>query len=118
MTQYLTRRIASVALAATLATTALTGCGGDLPGERTETSAEKSVVGLMENADENGVVLRTPDGTRRTFKVRDEDAKALDLKHLDSHAGFTDVGFRVYYRSEGGVDYAVAAEETKPPAAQ
>lgn len=114
---FLRHRAAGLALAAALAVGAATGCSTELPAEKSAPPASgQSVVGFLEEADENGLVLRMPDGSTRTFAVAEQDVDALDLEHLESHAGFDDVGFRVYYRSEGGADYAVGAEETDPPA--
>lgn len=112
---FLRHRAARLALAAVLAGGAATGCSTELPAEKSAPPASApSVVGFLEEADENGLVLRMPDGSTRTFAAAEEDVEALD--HLESHAGFDDVGSRVYYRSEGGSDYAVGAEETDPPA--
>jgi hypothetical protein len=78
-------------------------------------TTKPSVVGLMVSASEEEVVLKMPDGQNRTFQVRPEDAPSLGLGHLASHAGFTDVGFRLHYDTVDGVDYIAGAYETAPP---
>ena len=74
-----------------------------------------SVVGLMVETTVEQVVLRMPDGSERIFQVRTEDAAGLGLRHLASHAGLTDIGFRVHYDTQDGVEYVVGAYETAPP---
>jgi hypothetical protein len=78
-------------------------------------TTKPSVVGFMVSTTEEEVVLRMPDGQNRTFKVRPEDAPSLGLGHLASHAGFTDVGFRLHYDTVDGVDYVAGAYEVAPP---
>jgi hypothetical protein len=120
-----TRGLAAAVLAAAL----LSGCGSDgsddaaapaqatgpAAGPATSQPATAVVVGLLESADNNQVVITLPDGTSRTFLVRAEDAPRLGIRHLASHAGLTDIGFRITYVTVDGKEYVVAAEETDPP---
>lgn len=78
-------------------------------------ASKPNVVGLMVSTTEEAVTIKMPDGTNRVFKVRPEDAPSLGLGHLASHAGLTDIGFKVFYETEGDVDYVVGAFETAPP---
>jgi hypothetical protein len=103
----------------------LTGCGDDAgngtaaPAPTVEQPASEqataAIVGLLKSADENQVVVDLPDGSSRTFLVRPQDAPRLGIRHLASHAGLTDIGFRITYVTVDGKDYVVAAEETAPP---
>jgi hypothetical protein len=118
------RRYAPVAA---LSAVMLAGCGDD-PATSIPTAAPtmaveqpasqqptSSVVGFLKSADTNQVVIDLPDGSGRTFLVRPEDAPRLGIRHLASHAGLTDIGFRITYVTADGKDYVVAAEETAPP---
>jgi hypothetical protein len=78
-------------------------------------TTKPSVVGYMVSATAEEVTLRMPDGTPRVFKVRAEDAPSLGLGHLASHAGFTDIGFKLHYDTVDGVDYIAGAYEVAPP---
>jgi hypothetical protein len=116
-------------LAAALLTAALlTGCGNDDTGTTVATPAAEQaagqpaspaataeIVGLLLSADQNQVVIIVPGGNARTFLVRPEDAPRLGIRHLASHAGLTDIGFRITYRTIDAKDYVIAAEETAPP---
>jgi hypothetical protein len=79
------------------------------------TAANSNIVGLLLSADENQVAINLPDGTARTFLVRPEDAPRLGIRHLASHAGLTDIGFKITYVTVDGKDYVIAAQETAPP---
>lgn len=110
--------------AAALSGVLLTGCSSDdekLPDvntQGTQQPAGPSVIGFMDNVTATQVTLKMPDGTSRKFAVRPEDTAKLGLSHLASHRGFTDIGFQVFYETEGGTDYIVGASETAPPARQ
>jgi O-acetyl-ADP-ribose deacetylase (regulator of RNase III) len=118
-----TRRLPVAVLAAAL----LTGCTSDAgittdtavpapaAGQPSAQPSTASVVGLLTSADNDKVVIGLPDGSGRTFGVRPEDAPRLGIRHLASHAGLTDIGFRITYVTVDGKDYVVAAEETAPP---
>jgi hypothetical protein len=101
----------------------LAGCGSDdksesLPDVVTTTVAPaggQNVVGLLKSANNTEVVLSMPGGVTRTFKIKPEDRDSLGVPHLASHAGLTDIGFKVTYVSEGGQDYIKSASETSPP---
>jgi hypothetical protein len=69
-----------------------------------------TVEGRAVSGNSTQIVLRTADG-ERTFGIAPEDVQAVDPTHFVSHVGVPTLGFRIYYRSEGGVDYAVSAEE-------
>lgn len=71
--------------------------------------------GYLVAASETEVVLRTAGGEEAVFLVKPEDLPKLGIEHLSSHAGLTDVGFRVYYASEGGARYVKSASEIPPP---
>jgi hypothetical protein len=77
-----------------------------------------SAIGLLTEVKGNNVVLALPDGTKRTFIVRPEDEATVGLEHLASHAGFTDIGFQIYYKTAGGKDYITEAREVPPPQVQ
>ena len=113
-------RAGTVVAAAALSASLLAGCSSDeeLPDVNTQGTQQPSgpsVIGFMESVTANQVVLTMPDGTNRRFAVRPEDSSKLGLSHLASHRGFTDVGFEVFYETEGGVDYIVGSRETAPP---
>ena len=70
----------------------------------------KTFDGDVTKVSSTSITLRGSDGSSRTFSIRDEDASAFDVAHLTEHR---DAGepVRVYYRSEGGTDYAVSYED-------
>jgi hypothetical protein len=121
------RRTAACAVAI-LVLAATAACGG---GEKS--SAEKdppvvipeetavpyegyeSVDGLLVSADLSRVVLASPGRGQIVFRVRQENLPTIGLEHLQSHAGFTDIGFRVYYEQQGRRRYIIGAEEIPPP---
>jgi hypothetical protein len=127
----LSRGLSAVVLTAAV----LTGCGddaGDGTGKNTGTDSTtgsptsasasaqvavptSSIVGLLKSADNEQVVITLPGGATRTFGVRPEDRPRLGIRHLASHAGLTDIGFKITYVTVDGKDYVVAAEETAPP---
>lgn len=94
------------------------GLGGPTPTTLTPSQPAApdlpSVDGFLLSATETEVVVRSQDG-ERTFPVKPEDRPKLGLEHLGSHAGLTDVGFRVYYRDEGGRRFIKYATEIPPP---
>lgn len=118
-----TRRLPVAVLTAAL----LTGCGNDADtntntavsaptaGQPASQQTTASIVGLLTAADNSKVVIGLPDGSARTFGVRPEDAPRLGIRHLASHVGLTDIGFRITYVTVDGKDYVIAAEETAPP---
>jgi hypothetical protein len=81
-----------------------------------EASAVAGAYGLQQvdgrgvSASDTELVLRTAKG-ERTFQIKEEDLEAIDPKHFNSHVGVPSLGFRVYYRTEGGVDRVVSVEE-------
>jgi hypothetical protein len=75
----------------------------------------ENVVGYLQSVSENSVTLRMTDGSTRTFLVRPEHVEVLDLTHLRSHEGVTDIGFRASYETVNGQDYLLAATEVAPP---
>jgi hypothetical protein len=101
----------------------LTGCSAgeeslpDINTAQERIADAESVVGYMTSADDEQVVLTMPDGSKRTFAVREEDANRIGVDHLASHAGFTSIGFEVFYETEDGTDYILGAQETNPPPA-
>ncbi|MCG5436437.1 hypothetical protein [Micromonospora foliorum] len=110
--------------AALLTVALLSGCGGDAntgtagspaPAASASQQPTASIVGLLLLATNDAVVIKLPDGNTRTFGVRAEDAPRLGIRHLASHAGLTDIGFRITYVTVDGKDHVVAAEETAPP---
>jgi hypothetical protein len=114
-------------LAPALVVVALAGCGGDdqsssdpevIVPEETAVPYEgyESVVGYLESADLQRVVLRTAEGKRVTFRVRQQNLPTIGLEHLQSHAGVTDIGFQVYYEQQGKRRFIIGAEEVPPPA--
>jgi len=105
---------------------AFVACGGDSSSEADpevivpeETAAPtqdyKTADGFLMSADQRGVVLQLPNGSRMVFDVREIDAATLGLEHLQSHAGYTDIGFRVYYEEKRERRFIVYAEEIPPP---
>ena len=100
------------------------GVGLEGPSPTTLTPAQQaapdlpSVDGFLVSASETEVVLETPDGAEQRFPVKAEDVPRIGIEHLGSHAGVTDVGFRVYYQDEGGQRYVKLSTEIPPPAAR
>lgn len=124
MTARTTRHLLALALTAPLLLAACQAVPGEddaLPDIDTgqdagpDFSGKPNVVGLMVGVTTEEVTIKMPDGSDRVFKIRPEDAQGLGLGHLASHAGFTDVGFRVFYETDAGVDYILGAFETAPP---
>jgi hypothetical protein len=76
----------------------------------------ESVDGFLESAHRGGVVLVRPNGERIVFRVREQNLPTIGLEHLASHAGVTDIGFRVYYEQKGERRFIIGAEEIPPPA--
>lgn len=70
----------------------------------------QQVDGRGVSASDTELVLRTAEG-ERTFQIKEEDLQAIDPAHYNSHVGVPSLGFRVYYRTEGGVDRVVSVEE-------
>lgn len=75
----------------------------------------ESVDGFLESAHLGGVVLVLPNGHRQVFRVRQENLPTIGIEHLASHAGVTDIGFRVYYEQKGKRKFIIGAEEIPPP---
>lgn len=96
----------------------LAACGGSDGGGTTTAAAEgsaaasamKQMDGRGVSATEEELVLSTPGG-EWTFKIRPEDVAAVDPEHVNSHASVPEIGFRVFYITLDGVDYAVSVEE-------
>lgn len=115
--------VAALAVAALVALPRLLDGGGEdaaLPqvnvgSDQSQQPQGPSVVGLMQSADDQKVVLSFPDGTTREFLVRPGEEQRIGIGHLASHAGLTDIGFRLFYETEAGKDYIVGAFETAPP---
>ncbi len=82
--------------------------------EGAATSALLTMDGRGVSATNEAIVLRTPGG-EWTFKIRPEDVVAVDPDHFNSHIGVDTIGYRVFYVTEGGVDYAVSIEEIDGP---
>jgi hypothetical protein len=74
-----------------------------------------SADGYLLSADEETVVIELGNGKKRTFTVRPGTGPEVGLPHLVSHAGARDLGFRIYYQTDGGRDYIVGAAETGIP---
>lgn len=95
----------------------LSACGGSGGGDSSTAAAEgagaaatmKQMDGRGVSASDQELVLSTPGG-EWTFKIRPEDVAAIDPEHVNSHIGVPDVGFRVFYITQDGVDYAVSVE--------
>ena len=92
------------------------GGGGDA-GEAGTPAAANAGAEAMKQLDGRGVsatdeelILSTPGG-EWTFKIRPEDVAAIDPAHVNSHAAVPEIGFRVFYVTQDGVDYAVSVEE-------
>ena len=106
-----------------IAALALAACGEDTGSDDSAATATPtaeaaqsvaSVDGFLLSATETEVVVRTQAGDQ-TFTVAPADVEAVGIPHLASHAGLTDIGFRVYYVEEGGVRYIKGSEEIAPP---
>ena len=78
--------------------------------EQEAPSALVEIQGRAISATDEQLVLRTADG-EMTFAIREEDVRAIDPKHIQSHAGIESIGFKVFYRNIEGVDYVVSVEE-------
>ena len=93
----------------------IAACGGNdddaesnLPGpmpttltpEQTQAPNLPTVDGYLLSASTEQVVLLTADG-EQTFIVDEQDAPALGIEHMQSHAGVNTLGFRVYYDEQG-----------------
>lgn len=72
----------------------------------------RAIDGRAVKASDTELVLRTADG-ERTFQIKPDDKAGVDPGHYNSHVGIPTLGFRIYFRPEGDVDYAVSAEEIK-----
>jgi len=70
--------------------------------------------GYLLSADEEKLILRTEQG-EETFLVSRADLAVLGISHLQSHAGLTDIGFRIEFVEAGGDRYAKTAMEIAPP---
>lgn len=70
----------------------------------------RSIDGRAVSASDTELVLRTADG-ERTFQIKPEDVAGVAPGHYSSHVGIPTLGFRVYFRTEDDVEYAVSAEE-------
>src|SRR5688572_8979888 len=89
------------------------GCGGDsdsggdgdAPAKDDATSQEaepeapviKTIVAKPLDAEEDLLVMQGPDGQEMTFKVRPEDARAVDPTHVASHVGIPNLAFEITY---------------------
>lgn len=112
------RRLAALVASSALIVPILAGCGGGDSASTTATAAlEGAATSALLTMDGRGVsasneeiVLRTPGG-EWTFKVRPEDVVAVDPDHFNSHIGVDTIGYRIFYVTENGVDYAVSVEE-------
>lgn len=69
-----------------------------------------SVEGRGVSASDKELVLRTADG-EQSFQVREQDVLAVDPDHFNSHVGVARLGYRVYFITEGNINYAVSVEE-------
>lgn len=113
----------SLALLLAVIALSLAACGGR---ESSDTSAGSdaattegslsvpTVDGYLISADDESVVLRTEEG-EQTFVVDPADLESVGIPHLASHAGLTDLGFRVYYEEQDGKKLIKASEEIPPP---
>jgi hypothetical protein len=95
----------------------VSACGGGGDGASTTTADAGAGSTAMQQMDGRGVsatddelVLRTAGG-EWTFKIRPEDVAAVDPEHFNSHVDVPTIGFRVFYVTQDGVDYAVSVEE-------
>lgn len=95
---------------------------GNLPGQSPTTLTPNdtqapnlpSVDGYLVSATDTEVVLTTADGEQK-FAVAEQDAPALGIEHLQSHAGINTLGFRVYYQEQGDQRFVKQAVEIPPP---
>ena len=91
---------------------AITGCGNEVTraAESAASAGIPSIDGRGVSVTDSELVLRTADGDR-TFAIRAEDVNAVGPEHIESHLGIESIGFKVYFITEDGVDYAVSVEE-------
>ena len=114
------KKVTFVAFATLSLTLILSGCAtGSVTPEPTadqsqeetsEASSLTEVLGRALSANETELVLRTESG-EMTFSIREEDVRAIDPEHIQSHAGIESIGFKVFYRNIDGIDYVVSVEE-------
>jgi hypothetical protein len=83
------------------------------PGEA-QTPNLPFVDGYLVSVSETELVLTTADG-EQTYAIAEQDAPALGIEHLASHAGINTLGFRVYYEQRGDERFAKQALEIPPP---
>lgn len=117
-------RLLALVLSAAAVSLTVSGCAesATLPPTSNESSQveespeEDASGGLVEvqgraiSASDTELILRTADG-ELTFQIREEDVRAIDPEHIQSHAGIESIGFKVFYRNIDGVDYVVSVEE-------
>ena len=108
------RRVVGASAALAAGVLILTGCGGSSPAASPSASASgiTQLDGRAVSVDSKELVMRTADG-ERTFAIKPEDESAVGPEHIQSHMGIDTLGFRVYYVSKDGKDYAVSVEEIK-----
>ena len=82
----------------------------ETPQEQNTGSSLMEVEGRAVSASNSELLLRTADG-EMTFSIREEDVRAIDPEHIQSHAGIESIGFKVFYRTIDGVNYVVSVEE-------
>ncbi|MGD9570921.1 MAG: hypothetical protein AB7V62_03415 [Thermoleophilia bacterium] len=102
-----------LALAALLpSATLLVACGGgsDPPAAAEPTGELQEIEAARCRLLRGEIVLWTAEG-ERTFTVRDEERAAVDPDHFASLADVPTLGFRVFYTTDAGSDYAVSVEE-------
>lgn len=85
--------------------------------EQTQAPNLPNVDGYLLSASTESVVLLTADG-EQTFSVDEQDAPAVGIEHLQSHAGVHTLGFRVYYDEQGDRRLVKYAQEIPPPPIQ
>jgi len=85
------------------------------PSQPGPAASGSTIVGLLKSADDKQVVIILPNGSTRIFLVRPQDLPQLGIEHLASHAGLTDIGFRITYVIIDAKDYILRARETAPP---
>jgi hypothetical protein len=111
----LARRSSLLASVAVFSSLVITGCAQTEVAEPTSSgvsSGLQQVEGRAVSASDTELVLRTAD-SEYTFSIKPEDLAAIDPAHINSHIGVETLGFRVFYRNEGGVDYVVSVQEIK-----
>lgn len=111
----LIRRSTVLASIAVFSSLMIAGCAQTEEAEpaSSETSSGlQQVEGRAVSASDTELVLRTAD-SEYTFSIKPEDLAAVDPGHINSHIGVETLGFRVFYRNEGGVDYVVSVQEIK-----